>query len=89
MTHIDGKRRKFYARKIPWFIYKFYYPSAPFDDGKPRKSPRKPQPNPKYLANLGDKNNKSPAAVQEELMQKFDLSCLLSLFYGSFVKDWS
>ena len=39
-------------------------------DGKPRKSPRKPQPNPKYLAILGDKNNKSPAAVQEELMQK-------------------
>ena len=39
-------------------------------DGKPRKSPRKPQPNPKYLAILGDKNNKSPAVVQEELMQK-------------------
>ena len=39
-------------------------------DGKPRKSPRKPQPNPKYLAILGDKNNKSPAAVQEELLQK-------------------
>nr|POE70893.1 hypothetical protein CFP56_71839 [Quercus suber] len=43
---------------------------SPDSDGKPRKSPRKPQPNPKYLAILGDKNNKSPAAVQEELMQK-------------------
>ena len=39
-------------------------------DGKPRKSPRKPQPNPKYLAILGDKNNKSPVGVQEELLQK-------------------
>ena len=39
-------------------------------DGKSRKSPRKPQPNPKYLAILGDKNNQSPATVQEELLQK-------------------
>ena len=35
-----------------------------------RKSPKKPQPNPKCLAILGDKNNKSPVAVKEKLLQK-------------------
>ena len=34
------------------------------------KSPKKPQPNPKCLAILGDKNNKSPVAVKEKLLQK-------------------
>ena len=54
-------------------------------DGKPRKSPRKPQPNPKYLAILGDKNNKSPAAVQEELLQKsqdFEFKLLLIFIFN-------
>nr|POE70274.1 hypothetical protein CFP56_60499 [Quercus suber] len=57
VSHDDGKTHILLAEKLQ-------------NDGKPRKSPRKPQPNPKYLAILGDKNNKSPAAVQEELMQK-------------------